>query len=118
MVMERAWEYNQSLYIAFIDFQKAFDSVPREEVWRCLEERYGVKGRLKSAVKSLYQFCVCSVRTTQGSQKWFPVKTGVKQGSVLSPLLFIAYMETVIEDFKEGREDYKNRIMVYADDIA
>ena len=27
-------------------------------------------------------------------------------------------METVIEDFKESREDYKNRIMVYADDIA
>ena len=47
------------------------------------------------------------------------MKTGIKQRSVLSPLLFIAYIETVIEDFKEGKEeDYKNRIMVYADDIT
>ena len=51
----------------------AFDSIPREEVWRCVEERYGVKGKPQRAVKSLYQFCVCNVRTTQGSQKWFPV---------------------------------------------
>ena len=41
-----------------------------------------------------------------GIRKWFPVKTGVKQGSVPSMPLFIVYMETVIEDFKEGREDY------------
>ena len=74
--------------------------------------------RLKRAVKSLYQSCVCTVITTQGSIKWFPVKTGVKQGSVLSLLLFIAYMKTVIENLKEVREDYKNRMMVYADDIA
>ena len=105
MVIEKAWEYNQSIYIAFIDLQKAFDSVPRGEVWKCMEERYGVRGRLRRAVRSLYYPCECSVRTTQGTEKWFQVKTGVKQGSVLSPLLFIAYMETVIEDFKEGRED-------------
>ena len=54
MVIEKAWEYNQSLYIAFIDLQKAFNSIPREEVWRCMEERYGVRGRLKRAIKSLY----------------------------------------------------------------
>ena len=71
MVMERAWEYNQSLYITFIDLQKAFDAIPLEEVWRCIEERYGVTGRLKRAVKSLYKSCVCSVRTTQGSENGF-----------------------------------------------
>ena len=72
----------------------------------------------RKAKEGSYQSCVCSVKTTQGSEKWFPVKTEVKQGTVLSRLLFLAYIETVIEDFKEGREDYKNRIIVYADGIA
>ena len=65
MVIEKAFEYNQSLYKAFINLQKAFDSIPHEEVWRCMEEVYGAKGRLKRVVKSLYQSCVCSVRTAQ-----------------------------------------------------
>ena len=71
------------------------------------------------AIKSLYDPCICSVRTSTGSERWFNVKTGVKQGSVLSPLLFIAYMDMVIADFKENREErYENRIMAYADDIT
>lgn len=37
----------------------------------------------------------------------------------MSPLLFIAYQKTVIEDFKGDRhKNYKNRIMAYADGIA
>ena len=34
-----------------VDLQKVFDSILREEVRRCMEEGYGVKGRLKRAVK-------------------------------------------------------------------
>ena len=35
IVMEKSWDFNQSLYIAFIDLQKAFDSIPRERLWEC-----------------------------------------------------------------------------------
>ncbi|XP_076057290.1 uncharacterized protein LOC143034830 [Oratosquilla oratoria] len=119
MVIEKAWEYNQRVYFAIIDIQRAFDSVPREKVWGCMKERYSIIGHLKKATKKFYYHCVCSIKTANISVKWFQVKTRVKQGSVLSTLLFIAYMEIVMEDFKKGREeDYRNRIIAYADGIA
>ncbi len=99
-VIEKAWEYNRSLYVSFIDLQKALDSIPICKLWDCLDEEYGVTGNLKRVIVSLYNPCICSVRTGDGERDWFEVKTGVKQGSVLSSLLFIAYIDRVIREFK------------------
>jgi hypothetical protein len=118
-LVEKTWEFNIDLGIAFIDLQKAFDSVPRGKLWRCLEREYGVSGRMLRAIKSLYEPCLCTVRTGHENGTWFEVKTGVKQGSVLSPLLFIAYIDKVIQKFKEEWiEDTESGIFAYADDIA
>ncbi|XP_066964223.1 uncharacterized protein [Macrobrachium rosenbergii] len=44
LVVEKSWEYNRSLYLAFIGLEKAFGSVPRNKLWRCLGEVYGLDG--------------------------------------------------------------------------
>ena len=117
MITEKSWEFNRPLYVAFIDLEKAFDSVPRYKLWKCLDEEYEVNGRLGAAIQSTYKPCIANVRTGYENKNWFQVKTGVKQGSVLSPLLFIAYMDIVIKKFKE-RMHISGDVMIFADDVA
>ncbi len=78
IVMERIWEFDKDLFILFIDLKKVFDSVPRRELWRCLEEEYGVRRRLIRAIKGLYDPCLCILRTGHPNRSWFRVTTGVK----------------------------------------
>ena len=54
MVIEKSWEFDETLYVAFIDLEKAFDSMPRYLLWKCLDEVYGVEGRLIAAIQSTY----------------------------------------------------------------
>lgn len=55
MMIEKMWEFNRKVYIAFIDLRNAFDSMPRERLWRVLEREYAVRGNLKKAMESMYK---------------------------------------------------------------
>ena len=51
---EKTIEKDGKMYAAFIDLEKAYDKVWREDMWRTLAT-YGVSGRLLRAVKALYE---------------------------------------------------------------
>jgi len=38
IINEKLWEYNQSVQYLFIDFQKAYDSIHRDALWKCMKE--------------------------------------------------------------------------------
>ncbi len=59
MVMEKCWEFNKNLYCAFIDLTKAFDSIPRNKLWKCLVEEYGMTKKLQKVIESTYKFVSC-----------------------------------------------------------
>ena len=62
----------------------------------------------------MYEKARTTVRTKQGSSEEFEVKVGVHQGSVLSPLLFVAVMEVVTRKVREGLLWE----LLYADDLV
>jgi exonuclease III len=114
-IMDKHWEYNKPLYIAFLDLEKAFDRVPRTKLWESLDH-YNLPGHLKRAIISLYENTQNRVATGNDAETWFETNAGVRQGSVLSPLLFIMYLDLVI---KEVAVDQRTTdILAYADDIA
>ena len=95
-------EWNKPLYMAFIDQEKAFDRVVRAELWKSLAER-GIFGELLRAVHSLYICSQAAVRTREGETDWFEVKCGLRQGCVLSPLLFIIFLDNIHVNLTEAK---------------
>ena len=100
-LQEKFLEKRKDLFFAFVDLEKAFDRVPREVVRWALRQ-LGVEEWLVQTVIAMYERARTVVRTKQGYSTEFEVKVGVHQGSVLSPLLFVAVMEVVTRGVKEG----------------
>lgn len=117
MIYEKSWEWNKRKFVAFVDLEKAFDRIPRQNLWEMLVEEYGVARGLVKAIKSTYKDCKCRVKS-YGESGWFNVETGVKQGSVLSPLLFITYMDFCNRRVVRMGGGYGAEVLGYADDIA
>ena len=69
-------------------------------------------------VQAMYNNCCSSVQTHVGRTEWFLNETGLRQGSVLSPLLFIMVMDEIVKETKEKYGDRKLKVMLFADDIV
>ena len=93
-IFEKSWEYGKDLFACFVDLKKAYDRVPRDKLWKVLQE-YGVDGQLLRAIKSFYCRPEVCVRVNGKQSKPFHVGVGLRQGCVLSPLLFIVYMNWI-----------------------
>ena len=87
-IIEQCNEYRKPLHINFVDFQKAFDSVHRETLWSIVKH-YGVTQKFVNIFRNIYQNTSCCLRTDTGYSKYFRIETGVRQGCMLSPLLFL-----------------------------
>jgi hypothetical protein len=112
-IQEKFLGKKKELWMAFVDLEKAFDRVPREVLWWALRS-LGLCEWMIKVVESMYDGVTTAVKVNGESSSDFEVKVGVHQGSVLSPLLFIAVIEAVSRKFKVGLPWE----LLYADDLA
>ena len=94
-LQEKCREQQLPLYQTFIDLEKAFDSINRDALWRVLE-KFGVPPKMLQMIKSLHEGmeAFLSMDGTLGTP--FPVKSGVKQGCILAPILFGVFFAVVL----------------------
>ncbi|KAK3565616.1 hypothetical protein QTP86_012938 [Hemibagrus guttatus] len=103
----------RELHCVFVDMEKAYDRVPREELWYCMRKS-GVAEKYVRVVQDLYERSRTVVRCAVGQTEELKVEVGLHQGSALSPFLFAIVMGQLSE---EVRQESPWTIM-FADDIV
>ena len=104
IIVEQSLEWNSPLYINFIDYEKAFDSVNRETSWKLLRH-YGVPKKIISLIQCTFQDISCKIAHAGQLSESFEVKTGVRQGCLLSPFLFLLVIDWIMKTTTTGRNN-------------
>ena len=103
-------ELRSSVHCIFLDFAKAFDSVAHEHLLIKLQ-CIGINGELLQWIRSFLTHRLRVVVNGTYSD-WLSVRSGVPQGSVLGPLLFLLYIDDLHSIVKHSK------LKLYADDVA
>jgi hypothetical protein len=94
-IAEKYLERNKDVFCCYIDFEKAFDSVWQEGIWKALAF-FGFPEKIIRLLKALYSTSQSAVRVNGELTDWFTTKVGVRQGCVISPQLFNILLELVM----------------------
>ena len=90
---EKCREYNIPLCVAFVDYEKAFDSVQTQAILTSLQEQ-GIEDVYIEILKDIYTDSSVTVHLHKESEK-IRIKRGVRQGDTISPKLFTATLESI-----------------------
>ena len=94
-IIEKAKEFQKSIYFCFIDYTKAFDCVDHNKLGEILQEM-GIPDHLTCLLRNLYAGHKATVRTGCGTIDWFQIGKGVRYGCILSPCLINLYAEYIM----------------------
>ena len=79
------------MFGCFVDFRKAFDTIPRHLLFQKLLS-HNITGKFYESIKNMYANDLASISIGESITKPFRVNQGVKQGCILSPLLFNIFL--------------------------
>ena len=107
---EKLWEEKS---FTSSNLEKAYDRVPREELWYCMRKS-GIVEKYVQLVQNMYEGCETVVRCAVETTESFKVKVGLHQGSALSPFLFAVIMDRLTDEVRKEPP----WTMLFADDIV
>ncbi len=95
MLQEAGREKDIPIFLCFVDLQKAYDTVDRPMLWKVLA-RFGVPEKLINVIRAFHDGMRACIRLDGDCSVWFLVSQGLRQGCVISPLLFNIFFAAVL----------------------
>lgn len=121
--IENRLRHSKPMLAVFVDFAAAFDSVHRESMWRVLHQA-GIPLKLCNVLRNLYSGAASQVRIHGELTEPFAVNTGVRQGCILSPALFVLSLNWIMSKLRQDfpgiqvNNELTLSNLSYADDIV
>ena len=121
-LIENAKDNNKPLHAVYIDFAKAFDSVPYWAIAKTMEFM-NFPPTFVNNITELFRDIHTQVKTPHGYTSKIKLNSGVRQGDVISPTLFILSLAPLIWEIEQLQlhplpDNSHNHILTYADDTA
>lgn len=121
----------QNTVIVFVDFKKAYDSIDRRTLFNALEE-FGIDRKTREIIKQTLTDTISKVKFHGEVSDPFEIKTGVRQGDGLSPILFNIILEKIMRNWEKALEaegiqgihlgrkgqNLEIKCLAFADDLA
>jgi hypothetical protein len=95
IIIEQINEYQSSLHLIFVDFKKAFDTLHHNNIWEAME-RKGLPRKITDLIKAQYTSFQCQILHNGSLSEAIECKSGVRQGCILSPLIFLMVIDEVL----------------------
>jgi hypothetical protein len=124
IILQQSNKFQTTLYLTFIDSERAFDSINRRIMWQTLIE-CGIPKYLLSLIRCKYDDFKCKILYEGKLADYIEITDGVRQGCILSPIIFLLVLNNVmrktLEDRKRGIQwGMKDRLedLDFADDTC
>ena len=123
LIQRYCHQENRKIFSCFVDFSKAFDTIPRDLLFEKLL-KYGINRKFFNNIKTMYTNDNCCIKVGNKLTESFLANQGVKQGCILSPLLFNIFIADIVERFETENcrpikidESRNLSCLLWADDI-
>ena len=120
-IITKVLNSGQKLYCAFIDYEKCFDKIDRTILWQKLIKE-NISSKFTNAIKAMYSSVRSAVKHNGNISEKIQSTSGVKQGDPSSSLLFMYFVNDVIQNINTNIEglfsvdEIKLFLIAYADD--
>lgn len=103
VLVQKCRDMQTDVFLCFVDYEKAFDRVRHQQLLGLLCD-IGLDGKDIRIIRQLYEMQVATVRVESEETDQVEICRGVRQGCILSPLLFNVYSEAVMTRALENLE--------------
>ncbi|CAM4541162.1 unnamed protein product, partial [Lepidochelys kempii] len=120
--IETALRARRQCTVACLDLANAFGSMTHHHIFATLQE-FGMPENFLRVIREGYEGCSPTIRSVEGETTVVPIRSGVKQGCPLSPIIFNLAMEPLLRAISNGADGFnlhseRVSILAYADDLV